>query len=82
MISEEEKRALQDIVGERWVTTDLCTLDAYSFYMNPEALNREGGRFTPRPAAVALPATTGDVQEIVRFCNRSNLMVKPFSTGF
>jgi len=82
MITVEEKRVLQNIVGERWVSTDLCTLDAYSFYMNPEALNKEGGRFTPRPAAVVLPATTRDVQEIVRFCNRSDLMVKPFSTGF
>jgi len=82
MISGAETRALQDIVGERWVSTDPCTLDAYSFYMNPEALNREGGRFTPRPAAVVLPASTAEVQEIVRLCNRTDLMVKPFSTGF
>jgi len=82
MISEQEKQALQEIVGERWVSTDPCTLDAYSFYMNPEALNREGGRFTPRPDAVVLPASTRDVQEVVRFCNRAHLMVKPFSTGF
>ncbi len=82
MISDQEKKALEDIVGERWVSADPCTLDAYSFYMNPEALNKEGGRFTPRPAAVVLPATTREVQEIVRFCNRTDLMVKPFSTGF
>jgi len=82
MISDAELRVLQGIVGEKWVSADPCTLEAYSFYMNPEALNKEGGRFTPRPAAVVLPAATPEVQEIVRFCNRSDLMVKPFSTGF
>ncbi|MCP4749755.1 MAG: FAD-binding oxidoreductase [Proteobacteria bacterium] len=82
MITDQEKKTLQDIVGEKWVATDPCILDSYSFYMNPEALNREGGRFSPRPVAVVQPENTGEVQEIVRFCNTNDLMVKPFSTGF
>ncbi len=82
MITDKEITSLQEIVGEKWVATDSCTMDSYSFYMNPEALNKEGGRFTPRPVAVAMPETTQEVQEIVKFCNQSDLMVKPFSTGF
>jgi len=82
MITDQEIQTLRDIVGERWVATDPCVMDSYAFYMNPEALNKEGGRFSPRPVAVVLPESTREIQEIVRFCNRSDLMVKPFSTGF
>ncbi len=82
MITEEETGVLKNIVGDKWVATEPCILDSYAFYMNPEALNKEGGRFTPRPVAVVMPETTPEIQEIVRFCNRSDLMVKPFSTGF
>ena len=81
-IADHEIRALEEIVGSEWVSTDACMLDTYSFYMNPETLVRDGGRFTPRPAAVVLPETTQQVSEIVRFCNGSDLMVKPLSTGF
>lgn len=82
MITEQEIISLQNIVGEKWVATDPCILDSYSFYMNPEALNKEGGRFSPRPVAVVLPKCTEEVQELVKFCNTCDLMVKPFSTGF
>jgi len=82
MITDQEIKSLQDIVGEKWVATDPCVLDSYSFYMNPEGLNKEGGRFSPRPVAVVLPDNTEEVQEIVRSCNSNDLMVKPFSTGF
>ena len=82
MLSGEEVRALQDIVSPQWVFTDACLLDTYAFFMNPETLARDGGRWTPRPEAVILPESTREVQEIVRFCNRAGLMVKPLSTGF
>lgn len=82
MITNNEIKALEDIVGEKWVSVDPCTMDAYSFYMNPEALNKEGGRFTPRPTAVVLPESTQQISEIMKFCNESGLMAKPFSTGF
>jgi len=54
-ISEHEIRALEEIVGSEWVSADPCMLDTYSFYMNPETLVRDGGRWTPRPVAVVLP---------------------------
>ena len=82
MITQDELAALQDVVGPRWVSTDPCMLDNYSFYMNPETLVKDGGRWTPRPVAVALPENTNQVSEILRFCNRNDLMAKPISTGF
>ena len=58
MITHAELTALQDIVGPRWVSSDPCMLESYSFYMNPETLVKDGGRWTPRPVAVVLPETT------------------------
>ena len=82
MITPEEKHVLEGIVGAEWVSTAPCMMDTYSLYMNPEILNREGGRFLPRPEAVVLPENTEQVQEIVKYCNTNDLMVKPISTGF
>jgi glycolate oxidase len=82
MITEHESQQLKDIVGERWVSTAPCMMDTYSFYMNPETIVKDGSRWTPRPVAVVLPETTEEVREIMRFCNSTDLMVKPLSTGF
>lgn len=82
MITEEETRALQDIVGPEWVSTAPCMMDTYSLYMNPETLVKDGGRWLPRPVAVVLPESTEQIQEIMRFCNKTDLMAKPLSTGF
>jgi glycolate oxidase len=82
MITKEEINALADIVGDQWVSTAPCMMDTYSFYMNPEVLVKDGGRFAPRPEAVVLPASTEEVQAILRYCNTTDLMVKPLSTGF
>jgi len=82
MITEREIEILKGIVGEAWVSADPCMMDTYSLYMNPEVLNQDGSQWLPRPSAVVLPASTAEVQEIVRLCNRTDLMVKPISTGF
>lgn len=82
MLSVKEQKALQDIVGARWVSTDPCMMDTYALYMNPEVLTRDGGRWVPRPVAVVMPQSTAEVQEIMRLCNQSDLMVKAISTGF
>jgi len=82
MLTDKELKTLQDIVSPRWVFTAPSMMDTYSLYMNPETLNREGGRWTPRPVAVVLPKSTEEIQEIMRFCNTTDLMTKPLSTGF
>lgn len=82
MINNDERKKLEGIVGEEWVCTAPCMMDTYSLYMNPEVLIKDGGRFAPRPSAVVLPASTEEIQKIIRLCNTTDLMVKPLSTGF
>ncbi len=82
VITEQETRALEDIVGREWVSTAPCMMDTYSLYMNPETVVTDGSAWLPRPVAVVMPQTTQQVQEIMRFCNRARLMTKPLSTGF
>jgi glycolate oxidase len=73
---------LENIVGKQWVSTAACVLDTYAYYMNPEIMNKDGSQWLPRPAAVVLPGSTVEVQEIMRFCSASQFMAKPISTGF
>ena len=82
MITENETKSLQDIVGAEWVSTAPCMMDTYSLYMNPETVVKDGSAWLPRPVAVVMPETTQQVQEIMRFCNTAHLMTKPLSTGF
>ncbi|MDD1756873.1 MAG: FAD-binding oxidoreductase [Methanomassiliicoccales archaeon] len=82
MITEEETKGLEEIVGEQWVCTAPCMMDTYSLYMNPETVVTDGSTWLPRPVAVVMPESTHQVQEIMRLCNRTGLMTKPISTGF
>jgi len=75
MIAQDELAALQDIVGPRWVSTEPCMMDTYSFYMNPETLVKDGGRWTPRPVAVVLPETTEQVSEILRLFGEDDMVL-------
>jgi glycolate oxidase len=81
-ISSEDRAILESIVGRQWVSTAPCVLDTYAFYQNPETMNKDGSQWLPRPAAVVLPETTAEVQEIMRFCCKHPYMAKPLSTGF
>jgi len=83
--SETQNRNISDlekIVGKQWMSTAPCLLDTYAYYMNPEVMNKDGSQWLPRPAAVVLPQSNADVQEIMRFCSTSQYMAKPLSTGF
>ena len=73
---------LEDIVGKEWVSTAPCVLDTYAYYQNPETISKDGSQWLPRPAAVVLPHSTAEVQEIMRFCCQSEYLAKPLSTGF
>lgn len=82
LLKQDELKELQDIVGEKWVSDDLCVRDAYSIYYNSSSLNREGEVWAPRPAAVVMPETAEEVASVTRFCNKHDFMIKPFSTGW
>ena len=57
MLTVDELKELQDIVGTEWVKDDLPTRDAYSIYYNSSSLNKEDKLWTARPAAVIMPKT-------------------------
>jgi glycolate oxidase len=82
MKPEDVQKAIADIVGPQWVSTDPCMTENYAYYMNPEFANKEGGRFLTRPIAAVLPKTTEEVSKIMKLCNRADISVKPISTGW
>ena len=81
-ISDEAYRALEDIVGAAHVSRDAAVLDGYAFQYLAELIRPEHSHFMPRPAAVALPATTEEVQAVVLAANRYGFKVKPTGTGW
>lgn len=82
MITSEELEKFAEIVGPEWVNAEPCMMDTYSWYMNPEVLTEKGERWLPRPAAVVMPESAEQVQEIVKLANRLRIMLKPLSTGW
>jgi FAD/FMN-containing dehydrogenase len=75
-------RALEDIVGVACVSADPAVLDAYAFQYLAELVRPENSPYMPRPAAVVMPASTEEVQAIVRLANEHGLKVKPTGTGW
>ena len=75
-------RAFEDIVGEDNICDDPAVLDCYRYPLTHTAIHLGPyyGVYTPRGAAVLLPGSTGEVQAIVRACNRYKLKVKASST--
>lgn len=81
-LDDQAYDTLTGIVGEPWVERAACVLDTYAYYQNPETMNADGSQWLPRPAAVVLPQSPEEIQEILRFCSRTKYMAKPISTGF
>ena len=73
---------LRGIVGPRHYSDDVAILDTYRYSLTHTA-NHLGpwyGSRTPRGAAVVLPGTVEEVQEIVRLCNRERVRYKASTT--
>ena len=73
---------LRGIVGPRHYSDDAAILDTYRYSLAHTA-NHLGpwyGSRTPRGAAVVLPGTVEEVQEIVRLCNRERVRYKASTT--
>ena len=81
-LSDDAYRALEDIVGAENVSRDAAILDNYAFQYLAELVRPEHSHFMPRHAAVALPASTEEVQAIVRLANKHGFKVKPHGTGW
>ncbi len=73
---------LRQIVGARNFSADPTVLDTYRYSLAHTAIHLGPwfDTYTPRGAAVLLPGTVEEVQEIVRLCNREKLKFKASST--
>ena len=79
-LTQEEYKALEDIVGPEYITQDPVIMESYSqVWGNKLAFGDK--RHRP-PAAVLLPANTEEIQAIVRFCNKAGILFKPSARAF
>jgi glycolate oxidase len=79
MMTDEAYQALEAVVGENNITREPGLLDSYTWQ---PSLNDDPEIWVTRPAAVVLPSSTEEVQEIVRACNEHGLKFKAFATGW
>jgi glycolate oxidase len=78
-LAKEHYKALEAVVGPENITQDPVDLDAYAWRSGLVAMLQE---HRPRFEAVLLPASTAEVQAIVRLCNRFGIQFKASSTGW
>jgi len=80
-ISGDAYQALEAVVGQDNISNGPAILDSYAYQFWAE-FKQYGSKFMPRPAAAILPATTEEVQAIVKTCNRYQMKFKAHSTGW
>jgi glycolate oxidase len=81
-MNKEAYRMFESILGPENVSCDPGVMDSYCYQWLGEMIG-DHTRFGPfRPACVVLPATTEEVQAVVRTCNRYKLKFKAHSTGW
>lgn len=80
-INPDTYKALEDIVGPEYISREPVICDTYCFTFGLE-LVFDHSKFAIRPLAVILPASTYEVQAIVKVCNRYRIKFKAHSTGF
>lgn len=82
-LPREVYNALKNVVGEQWIYEQRSVVETYS------KLSIEAGSFvrkhekdaTVLPACVVLPASTNEIQAIVKICNRYQIPFIPFTNG-
>lgn len=82
-LSRDAYRALEKVVGKEWVSEDRAVIETYVVNCIDigVAVGLAGRSARIRPAAVVLPATTEEVQGVVRTANRYRFPIVPFSNG-
>ena len=76
-------KALEDVVGEEWITQDRSDVECYSRFSvdSTGVLKKHAKDPSNIPACIILPGSTQDVQAIMRVCNRFKVNVIPFTNG-
>ncbi|MFW6113984.1 MAG: FAD-binding oxidoreductase, partial [Actinomycetota bacterium] len=79
LITDEAYRELEGAVGPENASREPAVLDGYAWQ---PMINDDPAKWVKCPVAVVLPASTEEVQEVVRVCNRHGLRFKAFATGW
>lgn len=79
MISDEAYGELEEAVGLENVSREPAVLEGYAWQ---PFLNDDPDLWITSPVAAVLPASTGEVQAVIRACNRHGLKFKALSTGW
>jgi glycolate oxidase len=77
-LNKDVYRELEDILGADNLSEDLAVMEGYAY----QPIMTVGKPFYNRPAAVALPADTKEVQAVVKLCNRRGIKFKASSTCY
>jgi len=80
LLTDEAYRDLEAAVGAENASREPGVLDGYAW--QPTNNDHPVERWVKRPAAVVLPASTAEVQAVVRACNKHGIRFKAFSTGW
>ncbi len=79
-LTQEEYKALEEIVGPEYITQDPVIMESYCQVWGNKV---QFGDKRHRPAAaVLLPGSTEEIQAIVRFCNKAGILFKPSARAF
>jgi glycolate oxidase len=78
-LKKDQYKAFEDVLGPENIADDPVIMYPYSWR---SGLYAGADKFTPRFEAACLPQSTGEVQSIVRLCNKFNLKFKASSTGW
>ena len=82
-LSREAYHALENVVGKEWVCEDRAIIESYVVHCIDigAALGLLSRSATMRFAAVVLPATTEEVQGVVRVANRYGFQITPWANA-
>lgn len=78
-LTREQYEAFAAVVGREHLSDDPVDLDAWAWRSGQAAMAQD---FKPRFEAILMPATTQEVQAVVRLCNKFRLQFKASSTGW
>ncbi len=79
-LTQEEYKNLEGIVGPEYITQEPAIMESYcQLWGNKLAFGDK--RHNP-PAAVLMPANTGEIQAIVRYCNKAGILFKASARAF
>jgi len=82
-LPREVYTALQSVVGEQWIYEQRSVVETYSKLSIDASTFVRKHKKDPHilPACVVLPASTEEIQAIVRICNRYHIPFIPFTNG-